>query len=114
MVGTGLALSICACAHLPWRHAKGDPLEPVNRAVFAFNEVADKAVLKPVAKTYQTIAPKPARKGVRNFLDNLQSPIVFVSDVFQGKPKRAVKTVARFAINTTVGVGGVLDVAKAV
>lgn len=114
MVGAGLALSISACSHMPWRHAKGDPLEPVNRAVFAFNTVADKVVLEPVAKTYQTITPKPARKGVRNFLDNLQAPVVFVNDVLQGKPKRAVKTLARFAINTTVGIGGVLDVAKGV
>ncbi len=105
-------LVLAGCSHLPWRHAKGDPLEPVNRAVFAFNTVADKVVLKPVAKTYQTVTPRPARKGVRNFLDNLQAPVVFVNDVLQGKPKRAVKTLARFTINTTVGIGGVLDVAK--
>ncbi len=105
-------MALAGCVHPPWR-AKSDPLEPMNRAVFAFNTVADKTVLKPIAKTYQTITPKPARKGVRNFLDNLQSPVVFVNDVLQGKPKRAAKTLARFAINTTVGVGGILDVAKA-
>ncbi len=110
LAGFGLA----GCSHLPWRHAKDDPFEPVNRVVFAFNTAADKVVLKPIAKTYQTITPKPARKGVRNFLDNLQAPVIFVNDILQGKPKRAVKTVARFAINTTIGVGGVLDVAKGI
>ncbi len=103
---------VSSCAHLPWRHSEGDPLEPMNRAVFAFNTVADKAVLKPVAKTYQTITPRPVRKGVRNFLDNLQSPVVLANDILQGKWKRAAKTTARFAINSTVGLGGVVDVAK--
>ncbi|PHS21638.1 MAG: hypothetical protein COA85_12770 [Robiginitomaculum sp.] len=106
-----LTFSLYGCAHPLWR-TKGDPLEPVNRVIFTFNTVADKAVLKPAAKTYQTITPKTARKGIRNFLDNLQAPVIFVSDVLQGKPKRAAKTLARFAINTTVGIGGILDVAK--
>ncbi|MDQ7020083.1 MAG: VacJ family lipoprotein [Robiginitomaculum sp.] len=108
---TALFLSLYGCAHPPWR-SKADPLEPMNRVVFAFNTVADKAVLKPVAKTYQAITPKPARKGIRNFLDNLQSPVILANDLLQGKWKRAAQTTARFAINSTVGLGGVLDVAK--
>jgi len=108
-----MALLVClyGCAHPPWR-SKADPLEPVNRIVFTFNTVADKVVLEPVAKTYQAVTPKPARKGIRNFLDNLQSPVILANDLLQGKWKRAAKTTARFAINSTVGIGGVLDVAK--
>ena len=105
-------MMLCGCAHPFWRHAEGDPLEPVNRTVYAFNKIADKVVLAPVAKTYQTITPKPARKGVRNFLDNLQSPVILANDLLQGKFKRAAKTTARFAINSTVGIGGLIDVAK--
>jgi phospholipid-binding lipoprotein MlaA len=114
VVISATCLGMAGCSHLPWRHAKGDPLEPINRAVFAVNKVADKAVLKPAAKTYQTVLPKPVRGGVRNFLDNLQSPVVLVNDVLQGKGKRAAKTTARFAINTTLGIGGLFDVAKAI
>lgn len=106
-----LCLGLSGCAHPFWRHAKGDPLEPLNRTIYAFNTVADKVVLAPVAKTYQTITPKPARKGVRNFLDNLQSPLILANDLLQGKFKRAAKTTARFAINSTVGLGGLVDVA---
>ncbi len=106
-------LFLAGCAHPPWR-TKGDPFEPVNRAVFAFNKAADKVVMEPIAKTYTTITPKPARKGIRNFIDNLKSPIVLANDLLQGKWKRAAETTARLVINSTVGIGGVLDVAKAV
>jgi len=90
----------------------GDPLEPMNRVLFDFNTAMDKTILIPVAKTYQTITPRPARNGIRNFLGNLGSPIILANDLLQGEWKRAGVTIGRFAINTTVGVGGLFDVAK--
>ncbi len=90
---------------------QGDPLEPMNRAIFGFNSVVDKAVVTPIAKTYRTVTPKPARNGIRNFLHNLSSPVILVNDLLQGEWKRAGDTTARFVINTTVGVGGLVDVA---
>ncbi len=105
----GPVLSSCASAQ---NRTSGDPLEPLNRAFFGLNTNIDKAILIPASKTYRAIAPKPARNGVRNFLQNLRSPVILANDVLQGEWKRAGQTVSRFAINTTVGVGGLFDVAK--
>lgn len=90
----------------PW-----DPWEPVNRKFYAFHQVIDRFVLSPVAKAYGHL-PKPLRKGLRNFARNLGEPGIAVNDLLQGRPKTAAGTVGRFTINSTVGVGGVLDVAK--
>ena len=89
-----------------------DPFEPVNRQVFAFNEAADKAVLGPVSDAYVTITPEFARIGIGNFLSNLSSPVVFVNDVLQGEGQRATDTAFRFVINSTFGIGGLLDPAE--
>jgi phospholipid-binding lipoprotein MlaA len=88
-----------------------DPLENVNRAIFSFNLFLDDNVLVPVAKGYRTVLPSPVRDGVRNFMDNLKSPVIFVNDVLQGEARRATETFGRFMTNTTVGVGGIFDVA---
>lgn len=108
-----LCIGLCGCMHAQ-SNGQNDPFEPVNRAVFAFNTVADRTVIEPAAKAYQTVTPKPARKGIRNFIDNLKSPVVLANDLLQGKWKRAGETAARLVINTTIGIGGVLDVAKSV
>jgi len=105
----GLALAGCASRT---NRVAGDPLEPMNRVLFDFNTAMDKTVLIPVSKTYQAVTPKPARNGIRNFLNNLGSPVVLANDLLQGEWKRAGVTVGRFAINTTVGMGGLFDVAK--
>ncbi len=89
-----------------------DPLRGLNKGVFAFNKVADKVVLVPVARGYRAVVPKPGRDGVRNVLDNLRSPVIFGNDLLQGKFGRAGKTLARFGINSTVGLAGLIDVAK--
>ena len=89
-----------------------DPIEPLNRAIFDFNLAIDKALLRPLAIAYRDVIPKPGRDGVRNFLDNLESPVVLANDVLQGSAERAGTTVGRFAINSTIGIGGLLDVAK--
>jgi phospholipid-binding lipoprotein MlaA len=94
------------------RHAKGDPLEGFNRKMFSLNQVFDRVFFRPVAMVYKTVVPNFARKGIRHFFSNIGEPLVFANDMLQLKPKRAVKTLGRFVVNSTVGVGGLLDVAK--
>jgi phospholipid-binding lipoprotein MlaA len=86
-----------------------DPIEPVNRLVFAVNDAVDVIVLKPVATTYKFWAPEALRNAVRNFLRNLATPVTLLNDVLQGNGSRAGKTLARFALNTTIGFGGLGD-----
>ena len=88
-----------------------DPLEDFNRAVFDFNEALDAVILLPLAKIYRAIFPKPIRDTFRNFMRNLNAPFVLANDVLQGEGERAGATLSRFFINTTLGVGGLFDVA---
>lgn len=88
-----------------------DPLEPINRGVFWFNEQADRFVIKPVAKGYDWALPRPVKRGVSNVFDNLFLPVVAVSDLLQGNLQASAKDVGRFVVNSTVGVVGVFDVA---
>lgn len=88
-----------------------DPLEPMNRCVFKFNQVVDGVLIKPIAIAYKTVTPKPVRKGVSNFLDNLTSPVSFANAVAQGNPEQAFSVFWRFVLNTTLGVGGIFDFA---
>ena len=107
-----LALVLLAgCATVPGtdRLAERDPLEGFNRAMWGVNRGVDKVVLKPVTKVYRAVTPKPARRGISNVFANLSEPWSFINNLLQGKPKRAVETLARFIINTTVGVGGLGD-----
>ncbi len=89
-----------------------DPLESINRPVFWFNDKVDSYVLKPVAQGYKYIAPVQARTGISNFFDNIRYPIYLVSDVVQFKFTQAAEHTGRFLINSTIGIGGFLDVAK--
>lgn len=91
---------------------ESDPLEGVNRAIFAVNDVADRFVIRPIAWTYGTIAPDPVKRSMRNFFRNLGSPVRFANDVLQFTFEDAGVTVARFGINTTVGVLGLFEVAE--
>jgi phospholipid-binding lipoprotein MlaA len=88
-----------------------DPLESVNRAVFAFNDVADQYVLRPLAVAYRDVVPDPAQRGIHNALDNLRGPIVFANDLLQGDLDGAGVTLTRFLVNSTVGIAGLFDVA---
>lgn len=88
-----------------------DPLEPFNRIIFGFNQGIDTLVIKPAATIYKEGAPEFVQKGLRNFLRNLKSPTTFGNHLLQGQGNRAGKTVGRFIVNTTVGVGGLFDVA---
>lgn len=95
-------------------HAKGDPLEGFNRVMFAIHQFLDKLLFRPAAFAYKAIVPKPLRRGISHIFSNLEEPVVFVNDVLQLRPKRAVETMTRFIINSSVGVGGILDIAKTV
>lgn len=107
-------LAACAalvgCAHTP-ADDPSDPLEPVNRGLFAFNETADKYVLRPVAQGYDKVMPDLAKEGVHNVLSNLFYPTVFVNDFLQGKFGQGVSDTGRFLINSTFGIAGIFDVA---
>jgi len=87
-----------------------DPFEDINRITFKFNESIDNNFLKPVAVTYSK-APKPIKKGISNFFDNLEEIETSVNQILQGKPKLAINDFSRFIINSTIGLGGFLDVA---
>lgn len=84
-----------------------DPLESSNRRIFKFNNAVDDVVINPVVKGYRTVVPRPARKGVRNFLRNLKSPTTFANQALQGDIGGAADVVGRFAINSTIGVLGI-------
>jgi len=88
-----------------------DPLEPINRAFFVFNDKMYFWILKPVASGYKYVAPEPVRVGIGNFFYNLAFPIRFVNCALQGKVFEASEEIRRFVVNTTVGVAGFLDVA---
>ncbi len=89
-----------------------DPLEPLNRALFVFNDKAYYWVMKPVAQGYAAIVPETARVCVRNFFRNIAMPVRFVNNLLQGKIRNAGVELARFLINTTAGIGGLFDPAK--
>mgnify|MGYP001261503051 CR=1 FL=1 len=87
-----------------------DPLEGINRAVFGFNNVADKIILEPAAKGYKKL-PTPIQSGIGNFIKNLKLPLVAVNQLLQGQGKNAVESTGRFFINSTIGIFGLIDVA---
>jgi phospholipid-binding lipoprotein MlaA len=99
------------CANQPPYDPVSDPLEPVNRVVYRFNDTFDRYLLKPVAENYQDYMPGTVRSGVRNFFANLHEPLNFVNDVLQGKPEPALRDLMRFVFNSTFGVLGLIDVA---
>lgn len=100
-----------ACTTTPGddRLARQDPLEGVNRAIWGFNRTVDKVALKPVTQAYRTVTPVAARRGATNVLTNVDEPFSFINALLQGKIEQAARTFARFAINTTIGVGGLAD-----
>lgn len=91
--------------------AEADPWEKSNRRVHAFNKGLDRWVVKPVAVGYRTVVPKPARTAVSNAYGNYGEPANFTNAVLQGKFAQAFRTLDRFILNTTLGVGGISDVA---
>ncbi|HEX5739168.1 MAG TPA: VacJ family lipoprotein [Hydrogenophaga sp.] len=100
-----------ACATGPDANPR-DPLEPFNRGVFKFNDAVDGAVIKPVAVVYRDITPDLVRTGVSNFFGNLSDFWSFINATLQARPQEAVENLARFNVNTLLGLGGLLDIAS--
>jgi phospholipid-binding lipoprotein MlaA len=99
------------CVSVKGPPSKLDPLESYNRTMFKINDSVDKAVLKPVSRTYDKITPSPLKTGLRNFFSNIgEVPVVF-NDLLQLKFQQAAYDTWRFIINSTLGLGGFLDVA---
>ena len=94
--------------------ARVDPYEGVNRKLFLVGGAIDIAVIRPVAIFYKRVTPRPARNGLHNVLENISEPLNFVNHVLQLRPKPSAITFGRFALNTTVGIGGLFDVASGV
>jgi len=118
LVAVGLAVAGCAAPGSPGTDQTAaatedfnDPFEDTNRAVFGFNQVVDRNVLVPVAEAYRTVLPSPVRTAVHNFLQNLDGPVIFANDVLQGQVGLAANTIVRMALNTTIGIAGLVDVA---
>src|SRR6202795_983406 len=105
------ALLLGGCATLP-PGSKPDPrdrFERANRSVYAFNKTIDHAVLRPVARGYVKVTPRPVRRGISNFLANIDYPITIINDALQGKVHDGLRDVARFGINTVAAAGGLFD-----
>jgi len=85
-----------------------DPLEDFNRAIFKFNDVADRIILEPVAKGYRKL-PSPMQSGISNFLSNLRMPLVIANQLLQRQGKNTIESTGRFIVNTTVGIFGLFD-----
>ena len=89
-----------------------DPFEPVNRLVFKLNDGSYTYILKPIAESYDVVVPDTVQTGISNFFSNIGYPIYLVSDVIQLKFTQAAQHTARFALNSTLGIAGLVDVAK--
>lgn len=89
-----------------------DPLEPLNRKTFAFNEFIDRILLRPVARAYVKLVPREARDSIHDALANAKQPIIMLNEVLQGDPHRLRISFERFAVNTTIGMAGLVDVAS--
>lgn len=90
-----------------------DPWERYNRAMHRFNMAVDRGVARPLANAYVNVTPEPVRLGVSNFFENLRSPVTLVNQLLQGHPVQALQTLGRFVLNSTLGIGGLLDPASA-
>lgn len=89
--------------------ARQDPLETVNRGIYAFNDVFDRFLLAPVARGYRDAVPEYGRQRVTNVLSNLKQPVIFLNSVLQGDPENAFSSFWSFLLNSTLGIGGIFD-----
>jgi len=105
-----LAGSAAGCATTGGR--PGDPLEPINRVVFDFNDVFDRALMRPVAQGYRAVLPEMVRTGVTNVFSNIEDVWIAANNLLQGKVENGLQDVMRVTINTVFGLGGLIDVAS--
>ncbi|MGH6612286.1 MAG: MlaA family lipoprotein [Burkholderiaceae bacterium] len=114
-----LSVTLLTCATLSGCATTGassednDPLEPLNREIFAFNNALDSAVIKPAAEGYRAVLPQYVRDRIRSVIDNLNEPLIFANNVLQLRFDAAVTTLGRFMANSTAGLGGMFDRATA-
>ena len=111
-----LALTLSGCNTLSVNddtsaQISNDPLQGLNRKIYGFNNGVDKAIVKPIAKGYDAVLPTPAKIGVHNFFTNLGEPFNIVNNLLQAKFDRALGSTYRFLVNSTIGIGGLIDVA---
>ncbi|MGF6721567.1 phospholipid-binding lipoprotein MlaA [Paraburkholderia sp. GAS41] len=105
-----LAGAVTGCATGPDRKP-GDPLEPMNRQIFKFNDALDRTIAQPVARGYQKVTPQPVRQAISNFFSNLGDVGNAVNNILQLKITDATEDIMRFVMNSTFGLGGLLDFA---
>ncbi len=105
LLSCAMTLLVSGCA----TQANKDPLEGINRGIYKFNDVTDRALFKPVAKAYKAVAPTPVRKGFNNFFNNLGSITTVLNDLLQLKFANAFTDAGRFIINSTFGLAGFVD-----
>ena len=113
-----MAVIVAGCATPPSDPAErtafdqnNDPLEPLNRQTLELNLFLDRILLKPVTQVYIGVVPEEGRDALKRALDNMKEPVVVINNVLQGEPKRAGISAARFTMNSTLGIAGLLDVA---
>lgn len=110
-------LSLAGCATGPGNPGnvppqRRDPLAPMNREVYRFNNLVDSALIRPLAKGYVRVTPRPVRTSISNFFSNLELPVTIVNDLLQLKPIDAVRDTGRFFANSTLGIAGLFDPAS--
>lgn len=108
------SILVGGCATTPYDEDQNDPLEPMNRAFFKFNDALDRAIVYPVADAYATYIPGGLRTSISNFFSNLVYPGVVANDFLQGKIEQGFEDTGRFIVNSTFGVGGLFDLATPV
>ena len=113
LAALALSLSLSACSTPSAESlAQNDPWEKTNRDVFDFDIKLDHAVARPIAKGYREVVPEFARDGIHNALSNLNSPVILANDAIQGDGEKFGNTLGRIVINSTIGIGGLIDVAS--
>ena len=105
-----LLVGVTGCATTGGR--SGDPLEPINRVVFDFNDAFDRALMRPVARGYRAVLPEMIRTGVTNVFSNIEDLWIAANNLLQGKVENGLQDVMRVTINTVFGLGGLIDVAS--
>ena len=107
-----ILLSGCATNQINENNTvNNDPIEPINRKLYTFNESLDKYLMKPIARNYVNFTPRPLRTGVTNFFDNMAYMNVALNSLLQGKLDHGLSDIFRFIFNSTIGIGGLFDIA---
>jgi phospholipid-binding lipoprotein MlaA len=114
LLATVVATSLVGCAAAPVPQGITDPHEARNRKIHDFNTRVDKAVVRPASGAYGSFIPKPVKRGIGNFTNNLDAPGDVVNNLLQGRIGNAAQNTLRFAVNTIAGIGGIFDTATAI